>query len=412
MAEPWRQIVAELVSSPRWVEATTERVIARIEVEQPELVTAADLRAATRDSIEANVRLFGSATRRARPAAEVEPPPESVEWSRIAVRHNVGLATLLRTYRIGHEVAFGLWVEALRGRLADPAEVATALEAASGYMFGFVDALSARIAEQYTEERDRYARSAEAVRLETVRALLAEDAKIDPDLASSRLRYPLHRHHLAFVLWHEGPEGREAALPELERIAADAVAPLGLAPMLVTTTGRAVLSGWLASADEVGDVIEGERRVDASALPPGVRIAFGTPRHGVEGFRASYRQAIEAQRVARLHPRPQPVSHYGALALRALATTDLTHARTFVEDELGPLAAPDDATQRLAATLRVYLEEHASPARTAARLGVHPNTVANRVRAAEELLGRDAAGRVAETLVALQLAPLVQRSSA
>ena len=68
------------------------------------------------------------------------------------------------------------------------------------------------------------------------------------------------------------------------------------------------------------------------------------------------------------------------------------------------------------ATLRVYLEEHASPARTAARLGVHPNTVANRVRAAEELLGRDAAGRVAETLVALQLAPLVagsgQRSSA
>lgn len=407
------QIVAELVSSPRWVEATTERVIARIEVEQPELVTAADLRAATRDSIEANVRLFGSATRRARPAAEVEPPPESVEWSRIAVRHNVGLATLLRTYRIGHEVAFGLWVEALRGRLADPAEVATALEAASGYMFGFVDALSARIAEQYTEERDRYARSAEAVRLETVRALLAEDSTIDPDLASSRLRYPLHRHHLAFVLWHEGPEGREAALPELERIAADAVAPLRLAPMLVTTTGRAVLSGWLASADEVGDVVE---RVDPGALPPGVRIAFGTPRHGVEGFRASHRQALEAQRVARLHPRPQPVSHYGALALRALATTDLDHARTFVLDELGPLAAPDDATQRLAATLRVYLEEHASPARTAARLGVHPNTVANRVRAAEDLLGRDAGLRVAETLVALQLAPLVagsaQRSSA
>jgi len=83
-----------------------------------------------------------------------------------------------------------------------------------------------------------------------------------------------------------------------------------------------------------------------------------------------------------------------------------------VAAELGTLARHDDDTLRLAATLRAYLEEQASPRRTARRLGVHENTVKNRVRAIEDLRGRPADQRVAETLLALRLADVLDRGPA
>lgn len=73
---------------------------------------------------------------------------------------------------------------------------------------------------------------------------------------------------------------------------------------------------------------------------------------------------------------------------------------------LGPLAAQDDDTVRLAATLRVYLEEHASPRRPAQRVGVHEHTVKNRVQTMRELLSHPPQDRVAEVLVALRVARL------
>ena len=63
---------------------------------------------------------------------------------------------------------------------------------------------------------------------------------------------------------------------------------------------------------------------------------------------------------------------------------------------LGPLAADDETTYRVAMTLAAYLQENRSPARAARRLTVHPNTVTYRVNQAESILGRsvdsDAAG--------------------
>jgi len=90
-----------------------------------------------------------------------------------------------------------------------------------------------------------------------------------------------------------------------------------------------------------------------------------------------------------------------------LASADLEAAREFVECELRGLAAEDDQTRRVAATLRVFLEEGTQRRRTAARLGIHANTVALRLRSAEELLERPATARIPETLLALTLLRVV-----
>jgi len=98
------------------------------------------------------------------------------------------------------------------------------------------------------------------------------------------------------------------------------------------------------------------------------------------------------------------------VAMLCLASSDLEAAREFVERELGGLAAKDAQTQRVASTVRVYLEQGAQARRTAAALGIHANTVGLRLRAAEKLLGRPVTCRLVETALALSLLSVVHGS--
>ena len=133
-------------------------------------------------------------------------------------------------------------------------------------------------------------------------------------------------------------------------------------------------------------------------------MAFGSVQAGLEGFRRSHEEALETRRVTELTPRPGPVHEYHSLALTALATSDLTQARRFVAEELGALGARDDATVRIAATLKVWFEELGNAAQAARRLGIHKNTVLYRVQRAEQLLGRPIGERALELQLALTLA--------
>jgi DNA-binding PucR family transcriptional regulator len=94
------------------------------------------------------------------------------------------------------------------------------------------------------------------------------------------------------------------------------------------------------------------------------------------------------------------------VALEAMLTQSREEARRFVDHELGRLAEGDDSSLRLRATLSVFLEERASFAGAAERLGIHKNTVAYRIRRAEELLGRGVRERQLELQTALRIAEL------
>jgi DNA-binding PucR family transcriptional regulator len=120
---------------------------------------------------------------------------------------------------------------------------------------------------------------------------------------------------------------------------------------------------------------------------------------------------MHARRVAQLtHHRPGSVTPYDDVALASLTSADVEHAGEFVASELGQLAAGDDHLRRLTATLRVYLEENMSPLRAAQRLGVHENTITNRIRAAQELLPHPIEHRSPELQVALRLLRLAHET--
>ena len=168
------------------------------------------------------------------------------------------------------------------------------------------------------------------------------------------------------------------------------------------------MAAWISAHDAVSPRQLEDLRFDTRTAP-GVRIAIGEPAPGMIGFRQSYNEAAEARRVAELAGRPPgTISRYARVALTAIATADLEQARIFVARELQGLAGTDDLTARLTATLRTYLDEHSSRSRTARRLGIHENTVAYRIKQAEEILGRGVDQRTLELRVALALANLVR----
>ncbi|WP_320670016.1 PucR family transcriptional regulator [Patulibacter defluvii] len=133
------------------------------------------------------------------------------------------------------------------------------------------------------------------------------------------------------------------------------------------------------------------------------RAAIGGPGSGVEGFRRTRAQALQAARVqAALGDDAPAVVHEADVRLEALLLDDRERAAAFVAAELGPLAEEDERAERLRETLLAWLAS-GSHVSAAATLGVHEHTVRNRIREIEGLLAAPVAGRRAELQVALRL---------
>jgi DNA-binding PucR family transcriptional regulator len=400
-ASSMREIFLGFAEEPGWLRELAGAMTGAAMDELPELA-GDEISDALQASVESNVRLVAEMLRSGVDPAEATPPPAAVEYARELVRRGMSIDLLLRAYFVGHAAFFRTWIERVEEEVEDATARAVAIEEASTWTFAFVQALTRGIVERYTGERERWVRSAVAVKAEIVRALLAGE-RVDAESASTRLRYALDREHLAFLVWAQDG-GDPAALDPavLERAAAELVSGLGSGAPLLVAHGTNMVAGWVGSREGLAVPAAGVRG------PAGACAAFGSPGSGVAGFRSSHRQALHARRVALMRGgAPGSLARYRDEALAALASADPDHARDFVAAELGPLAGRDETSRRLAGTLRVYLEENASPRRAAHRLGVHENTIANRVRAAEELLAGPVEERTAELLVALRLAELV-----
>lgn len=407
-----REIFLGFAEEPGWLGTLADAMTDAAMAEMPELA-GEEVRDALAASVESNVRLVAEMLRSDLEPAEATPPPAAVEYAREMVRRGLSIDLLLRAYFVGHAEFLRHWIDRVDEEVGDPAGRALAIEEASTWTFAYVQALTRGIVERYTGERERWVRSAVAVKAEIVRALLAGE-RIELEQAAARLRYALDREHLAFLVWAQDG-GDPAAAPDpavLERMASELAGGLGAGAPLLVAHGTNMVAGWVGSRGgfDAGELARSLRAPGRASCLAGACAAFGSPGGGIGGFRASHRQALHARRVALLRGgAPNRVAVYRDEALAALASLDVEHAREFVAAELGPLAARDESARRLAETLRVYLEENASPRRAAHRLGVHENTIANRVRAAEQLLGGPAEERTAELLVALRLAGVVGR---
>jgi DNA-binding PucR family transcriptional regulator len=403
-AEELRDAVAGLAEHAADV---ADDVAHTILLELPEL-SGPELAAGVRASTIASIDAFVSAIDRGGDPATVPPPTESLRFARDVAHAGVPFTTLLRKYRIGQAAFSRHLLDQLGAQIDDRAIFEEAVRRANEFTFTFIDHIADAIVGEYQREREVWQRSAAALQAETVAAIL--DGRLtDPVVAGRRLRHELDRRQLAFVVWR-AEDAEDERVDALERVAREVASALGCSHPLLVATGRRSMSGWLASAGPF-EMAALDRPALPCARDAGAKVAVGEPAFGLEGFRSSHLEARGAQRVAELMDRaPGSIVRYDSVALASMVVADLDQARRFVERELGPLLADDDASRRVAGTLRVYLEERASPVRTARRLGIHQNTVAHRIRRVEELLGRSVGERTLELQVALKLLKVVAPS--
>ncbi|MGE4427968.1 MAG: PucR family transcriptional regulator [Solirubrobacteraceae bacterium] len=359
-----------------------------------------DIAGLTLASCASNIEAILSMIRHGIPATATEAPVAALEHARKMAVRGYGIDATLRFYRLGHAYFWERWSTELVAAIEDRDELVTAMRETAVFAFHYIDAVSSRVGTEYLAERDRRQRRAAVVRDDVVRALLAGEP-VDPAAAEPALGHQLRGPQRAVLWWTD--DGDQTTLERAAGVLARAV---GVRPLLVPD-GPDALGGWFGGDHPLPD---GWSTLVRDAAPD-VHVALGGVHEGIEGFRRSRDEADRARRVARLGGRRAPtVTAYVDIALADLLSRDLDAARAFVRGELGPLAGPGPAAQRARDTLAVVAAPGGGIATAARELGVHRNTVLQRVRRAEELRGRPVDERPGELHAALVLARILGAS--
>ena len=346
--------------------------------ERPELFDT--YRAISRASILAELECLRDG---ARPPAEL--PEADLEFARGAARIGARPTDLGQAYRRGHACHWEAWFDLVEAEPLDPEHRRALLARGSDFFFDYATQLSRMTLDEYTRERDHMLSDREQRRVHLVHELLAGN-DVDP----AALGYDPAGSNLAFVAWGE-------AASEAARAAGAALAR----PVLVVGVLEDETWGWLGGS-AAPDTVQRLARAD---LPDGAALAFGDDAAGTEGFVLSHEQARRAERAGRRSGRP--VTHYADVALESLAAVDEDAAAAFVKRELAGIDGGDVRSARLRETLRAWFAAGHNAAAAAAALGVHEQTVAQRLRTVEERTGRPVAARRAELETALRLRDLI-----
>ena len=404
----WKQVLRPLAAQMQaCAPELAADAVARMRAELPDRFPDEQTVTENIASTEASIRQLAQIIADGADPACVELPPLTVAIARAGVQRQVALADLMRFYRLGQERVWQWMCSRIAAQVEDVAEMAAALELGTGWLFGYADVALVLAERAYEAEREAWAHSTAAARGAAIDDIIGERQR-DTQEASKRLRYNINRNHIAVMAWLKSvPEDRDP-----QGILAETVSILGRAvaaeSTLIHPAGSLAAAGWLSrQAPFSGDELGVEKTVGTVlALPHGVLVAVGEPGSGLAGFRRSHIEASHARRVVSLAgPHASILTPYRDVAVAALASVDAEHAASFVHRVLGPLAADDEATYRLAMTLSVYLQENRSRARAAQRLIVHPNTVSYRVQQAESILGRSIGADTLDLAVALTLLP-------
>jgi hypothetical protein len=318
--------------------------------------------------------------------ADRSPPPIPAVLliqARIAARNGVSLDTVLRRYFAGYALLSDFVLEeAQEGGLLHGAPLKRVLRAQSARF----DRLIAAISEEHVRESAGNPNSAEERRAELVGRLLAGER-----LDASELAYDFEASHLGLIA--KGPGAAEAIR---------ALAKALDRRLLLVRREEAMAWAWFGGRRGV-DLAELQRHVSES-WPIGVHLALGERGEGSDGWRLTHRQARAALPIA-LH-RPEPFVRYADVALLTSMLQDDLLVTSLREMYLAPLEEERDRGEAARQTLRAYLACDRKISSAAAALGVNRHTVASRLRAIEERLGRPLSSCTAEVNAALRLEDL------
>jgi hypothetical protein len=401
------KIVVEVVGrlSARLADAT-DAVQKTLELEIGQLRGDPQLLGLLNASVEGNVATVLNAIHHDIPIERVESPTAALEYARRLAQRGVPANALVRAYRLGHKALLDMIVEGIHQAGADPALSLDVFGRISAVSFRYIDWISQQVVEVYEAERDRWLENRSRVRDVRIAEIL-EGSDIDVDVMTKTIRYPLRKVHLALVVWFSDDVNPGNEFVRLERFLGELAEHMDAGNALFVAADRVSGWGWIPlGANEIHLVERVRCFVAMQAEAPYVALGEALP--GVDGFRRSHRQAQNAHRVAvaagSSAPRVTAFSDQG-LSAAALMGTDISEARVWVGEVLGPLATDSDNDALLRETLRIFLHERGSYKAAAEQLHLHFNSVKYRIQRAVERRGRP----IADDRVDVEMALLVCR---
>lgn len=310
---------------------------------------------------------------------------------------------LQRSYRVSFLTIWDemtSWVDT-QGRLGGvgPDERSVAIRFLTRAVFTYHDFVTSRVAENYTRVESALSQSRARLRQQLLREVLREGSEPLPPAELALLEYDLRLHHLAIALSGAAAETGERVLREARS--------RGLAREgLVFSRGLTSVAVWLGSTRVWDDSAIGRVRDMLSDLGLSGGLSSGHP--GLEGLGISLGEADQVVELVGSHPGhvASSVVAYPDVMLDLLLLRDVRLARDFVSRTLGALAADTPEAARLCETVATWMR-CGSHVGAAENLGVHEQTVRNRLARAETLMGGGLRTRRTEVEVALRLRRLI-----
>lgn len=400
-------VIARL--SDRLVDVT-QVIYDKLSTEIAELRGDPQLLELMRASVEGNVATVFHALQYEIPLDRIQRPTAALEYARRLAQHGVAASALVRAYRLGQQAVLDLILLDIRGSDLPPGAGLDVFAELTKAVSGYIDWISQQVVAVYEAERDRWLENRNHLRAVRVREIL-DATDVEMDSVAGALGYPMRRTHLALIVWLPATGGSGSELTRLERTISEVAESLDAqGAALFVPVDR--VSGWAwiplgAKAIEAahrGALVADIRRVLAGR-PEAPYASVGTPLPGIAGFRRSHRQALNARRIAIAAGAPvrQVVAATDpGLAAVTLLCDNVTEARAWVHEMLGPLACDTDNDARLRETLRTFLR-HGNYKTAADELNLHFNSVKYRVLRATERRGRP----VAEDRLDVELALMI-----
>jgi PucR C-terminal helix-turn-helix domain/GGDEF-like domain len=304
------------------------------------------------------------------------PPPGLLSQARLAAASGVQIDAVYRRYFAAQALITDFLITEAHSQGTPPTSLKRSLHAQAAVF----DRVLLAIAKEHSRESQRRLRTQSQRQTERIERLLAGEL---PD--TSELAYDLEAHHLSLIA-----SGRGAS-----HAIRDLTAQLDRR-LLILERSDAQTWAWLGGREPLDPSTLRHR---LKARTKGLSISLGEPAKGLAGWRLTHRQAKAAFRIAQCGP--EPIVRYAEVALFASAIQDELLVSSLRTLYLQPLAKDKDGGKTARETLSAYFQTGRNISSAAALLGVSRRTVANRLRAAEGLLGRSLLSCAAELEVAL-----------
>ncbi|KAM9861747.1 CdaR family transcriptional regulator [Leucobacter sp. BZR 635] len=337
-------------------------------------------------SIDGNVWTLGHVLTNDIGVDSMQPNTGAVEYAIRLAQRDVPLGSLTHAYYLGQAMCVRRGIDAVdQLGLEDKELQMNLVRLVTEVTHDYFDWILQYVTKVHVAEQARWWTARAVTNAAAVMKVLRGEA-ISVAGFESRTKYALERNHVAFIAWLEletnDTEDQQRVDQLLRRMASIV---RSTRPPLITASDPSTAWAWATIPTDELDP-ETLARIEALASSEearNIRVAVGTPGQGINGFRQSHEQAAKARVVAlgTQRYREERLVAYGDpdVGVLSLIMHDPKGALTWTRNVLGPVAGCGEANAAMRETLAAYYASGGNISRTADELGLHRNTVRQRV---------------------------------